>query len=264
MDFSTYKALLFRREGKILHVTMNRPEALNAIDPVLDGEFARLFTDITNDSETDVVVLTGAGRAFSAGGDIVHMEHLLEHPEEFAEGAMRAKQIVFSMLDCPKPIIAKVNGHAVGLGATIALYCDIVFASENAKFGDPHVKVGFTAGDGGAIIWPQQVGYARAKHYLFTGDLVTASEAERIGLISFVVPADKLDEAVDTYARRLAGGATKAIQWTKMSVNIGLKQLAHTMMDTSIAYENLSNYTKDHAEAVKAFKEKRPPVFTGE
>jgi enoyl-CoA hydratase len=263
MDFNSYKAILFRREGNVLHVTMNRPETLNAFDEDLDTDFARLFTDITNDPETDVVVLTGAGRAFSAGGDIGHMEHLLEHPEEFGEGAMRAKQIVFSMLDCPKPIIAKVNGHAVGLGATVALYSDIIFASENAKFGDPHVKVGFAAGDGGAIIWPQHAGYAKAKHYLLTGDLVPAPEAERIGLITFVVPPEKLDEAVDTYAKRLASGATKAIQWTKMSVNIGLKQLAHTMMDTSIAYENLSNYTQDHAEAVRAFREKRPPKFTG-
>ena len=264
MDFSRYQTLKFRREGKILHMTLNRPEALNAVNAVMDAELAQVFTEITNDPETRVVVITGEGRAFSSGGDILHMKDVMEKPELFAEGALHAKQIVFSMLDCHKPIIAKVNGHAVGLGATIALFCDVIFAAEHAKFGDPHVKVGFAAGDGGAIIWPQLVGYARAKQYLMTGDLITATEAERIGLINQVVAADKLDEVADGFARRIAGGALKAIEYTKTAVNIGLKQVAHSLMDTSISFEELTNHTKDHKEAVRAFLEKRAPVFTGE
>lgn len=264
MDFSQYKALKFHREGKILHMTLNRPDQLNAVDDVMDAELARVFTDITHDPETRVVVITGAGRAFSAGGDIPHMQRIIEQPELFDIGAQHAKQVVFSMLDCPKPIIAKVNGHAIGLGATLALFCDVIFAASHAKFGDPHVKVGFAAGDGGAIIWPQLIGYARAKQYLMTGDLITATDAERIGLINQAVPAEQLDEVADGFARRLAGGALKAIEYTKTAVNIGLKQVAHMLMDTSISFEQLTNYSKDHKEAVQAFLEKREPKFTGE
>jgi len=210
-----------------------------------------------------LVILTGAGENFCAGGDIEWMQEMIDDPSSFEKTAREGKQIVFSLLDCEKPVIAKVNGHATGLGATIALFCDVVFASERAKIGDPHVSVGFVAGDGGAVIWPQLIGFARAKEYLMTGDLISAAEAARIGLINRAVPPEELDAAVDAFARRLAGGAVKAIKWTKMSVNIGLKQLAHSIMDASISYEAQSNRTADHAEAVAAFREGRPPKFVG-
>jgi len=263
MNISDYKALLLERDGGVLTVTLNRPETLNAFDEQMDIEMSRLFLDVAEDDETRVVVLTGAGRAFSAGGDIEHMQQVIDNPTLFLEGMQRAKKIVFSMLDCPKPVIAKINGHAIGLGATIALFSDLSYAANHAKIGDPHVKVGFVAGDGGAVIWPQLVGYAKAKEYLLTGDLVTAEEAARLGLINHAVPADELDVVVDAMAKRLANGASRAIQWTKASINIGLKQLAHSILDASIAYEALSNLTEDHQEAVNAFREKREPVFKG-
>jgi enoyl-CoA hydratase len=249
MDFGAFKAIAFRRDGKVLHATLNRPVSLNAIDDDMDRDLARLFGDVAADAETNVLVLTGAGRAFSAGGDIEHMQRLIDQPNLFLDGMAAAKRIVFSLLDCPKPVIAKVNGAAVGLGATIALFSDLIYAADTAKFGDPHVKVGYVAGDGGAVIWPQLIGYARAKEYLLTGDLL---------------PADQLDAAVDEIAQRLANGASRAIQWTKLSVNTTLKQVAQQVMDTSLAYEALSNLTKDHQEAVNAFREKRAPRFTGE
>ncbi len=263
MNISDYKALLLERDGGILTVTLNRPETLNAFDEQMDIEMSRLFLDVAEDAKTRVVVLTGAGRAFSAGGDIEHMQHVIDNPALFLEGMQRAKKIVFSMLDCPKPVIAKINGHAIGLGATIALFSDLSYAADHAKIGDPHVKVGFVAGDGGAVIWPQLVGYAKAKEYLLTGDLLSAGEAARLGLINHAVPADELDAVVDAMAKRLANGAARAIQWTKASINIGLKQLAHSILDASIAYEALSNLTEDHQEAVNAFREKREPVFKG-
>jgi enoyl-CoA hydratase len=264
MDFGAFKAIAFRRDGKVLHATLNRPDSLNAIDDDMDRDLARLFGDVAADAETNVLVLTGAGRAFSAGGDIEHMQRLIDQPNLFLDGMAAAKHIVFSLLDCPKPVIAKVNGAAVGLGATIALFSDLIYAADTAKFGDPHVKVGYVAGDGGAVIWPQLIGYARAKEYLLTGDLLTGAEAARIGLINRALPADQLDVAVDEIAQRLANGASRAIQWTKLSVNTTLKQVAQQVMDTSLAYEALSNLTKDHQEAVNAFREKRAPRFTGE
>jgi enoyl-CoA hydratase len=167
------------------------------------------------------------------------------------------------MLECDKPIIARVNGHAVGLGATVALFCDVVIAAEHAKIGDPHVNAGLVAGDGGAVIWPQLVGFARAKEYLMTGDLMSATEAERIGLINHVVAADELDDKVYGLARQLAAGASKSIRWTKQVINIPLRQLAHSMMDLSLSVETQSNLSSDHQEAVSAFGEKRKPDFTG-
>jgi enoyl-CoA hydratase len=259
--FDDYQAILFNRRGRVLEVTLNRPDKLNATDAVLHTELARVFTDISGDPDSDIVILTGAGRAFSAGGDVAWMQEAIDEPARFEQTIREAKQIVFGLIDCEKPVIAKLNGHATGLGCTIALFCDVIFAADHAKIGDPHVSIGFVAGDGGAVIWPQLIGYARAKEYLMTGDLMTAAQAAQMGLINHAVPAGELDEKVNAFADRLAAGATRAIRWTKMSVNIGLRDLATSIMDASLAYEALSNITPDHEEAVRAFAEKRPPVF---
>ena len=132
MDYSGYKAITFRRDGKVLHATFNRPEVLNAFDDVLDYEVGTLFGDVAADAETNVLVLTGAGKAFSAGGDIEHMQKVIDNPMLFLDGIRTGKKLLFGILDCPKPIIAKVNGAAMGLGATIALFSDIVIAANHA------------------------------------------------------------------------------------------------------------------------------------
>ncbi len=263
MDFSHYKTLAMSRRGRVLEVELNAPERLNPIGKDMHAELACLFTDINDDPDTDIVVLTGAGRAFSAGGDLDFMQVLIDRPDAFAQVAREGKQIVSSLLECEKPVIAKVNGNATGLGATIALFCDVIFASDKARIGDPHVLVGLTAGDGGAAIWPQLIGFARAKEYLMTGELIPAAKAAEIGLINHCVPDEELDARVDAFADRLASGATLAIRWTKQSVNLALKPIVHAVMDASLAYEALSNATQDHAEAVRAFREKRPPRFRG-
>ena len=263
MKLNDYSTLLLERRGRLLHATLNRPDTLNAIGKVAHAELVRFFGEVATDPETDVVILTGAGRAFSAGGDLDYMQDMIDDPAQFIDDIPDVKRLVFGILDCPKPIIAKVNGPAVGLGATIALLCDVIFAAPSAKIGDPHVKVGFSAGDGGAVIWPHLLGHARAKEYLMTGRLLSAEEAEKIGLINHVVPAAELDRTVEEFAHELLKGPMRAIQWTKLSVNIGLKQLAHAVMDASVAYEALSNATSDHREAVRAMREKRTPQFTG-
>jgi enoyl-CoA hydratase len=226
-------------------------------------ELSRLFYDIGMDPDCDIVVFTGAGRAFSAGGDIVGMREMYEKPEMFEDSIREAKKLIFGVLDCDKPIICKMNGDAVGLGATLALYCDVIFAADHARIGDPHVRVGLSAGDGGAVIWPQLIGFARAKEYLMTGNLIRAPDAAAMGLINHCVPAAELDARVDAFVQGLAAGAIKSIKWTKVTVNIALKKLVHSAMDASMAYEALSNKTADHAEAVAAFEERRKPKFTG-
>jgi enoyl-CoA hydratase len=261
MDFESYKRLSFARRGRILTIALNRPERLNAVDGVMHEELSRVFFDAARDECSDIIVLTGAGRAFCSGGDFGWLQEMIDQPTEYHKAGTDARRIIMSILECDKPIIAKVNGAAIGLGATLSLFCDVIFAQEGASFADPHVSVGFVAGDGGAVIWPQLIGYPRAKEYLMTGDLIPAREAARMGLINHVVPADDLDARVDEFVDRLHSGAQQAIRWTKVSVNIGLKQLASSILDASLGYELLTNYTDDHREAVAAFSDKRKPYF---
>lgn len=263
MNLDHYATLLLSREGAILTVTLNRPEFRNASNAQMEQELCRVFTEVNEDPEIRVVVLTGAGDALCGGGDFAYIREMMDTPAKMFDALPTAKRLVFSMLDCSKPVVAKINGHAIGLGATLALFCDVTFAAEHARIADPHVAIGFVAGDGGAVIWPQLIGYNRAKEYLFTGEPLLAPEAARIGLINHAVPAAELDARVMAYANKVAAMPPRAVQWTKASINIGLKQLAHSIMDASIAYEALSNMTRDHREAMDAIAARRKPDFSG-
>lgn len=264
MTLPQFPSLALHREGRVLHAVLNRPETLNAVDMAMHDELHHLVEFAAGDDETRVLVLTGAGKAFCAGGDAAAVQETIDNPKLFLEGAEKGKKLVHAILDCPKPIIAKVNGAAMGLGATIALFCDITIAADHARIADPHVKFGLPAGDGGAVIWPALIGFNRAKRYLLTGDSLSGAEAAAIGLIDSAVPAAELDAAVETLAQRIAAGAPQAVQMTKASVNIELKQIAQRVLDASFALEALAARSKDHQEAITAFIEKRAPNFTGD
>jgi len=262
MNYRHYQYFEIKREGTVLLVSLNRPESLNAINGEWHTEMSRLFADIAGDQQTNAVVLTGKGQAFCVGGDVKWFQHMSS--EQLDALFTEARKIILDILEVEQPIIAAVNGVAVGLGATLALFSDIIIASEKARIGDPHVQVGVVAGDGGAVIWPWLVGAARAKEFLMTGDLVDAREAERIGLINRVVPNHELMPTAVALATRLANGPTQAIRGTKASVNKLLRDTANLVLDTSLALEKQCFHSRDHREAINAFAEKRPPVFTGE
>jgi enoyl-CoA hydratase len=252
-----YGTLALARRGRILTITMNRPESLNAVNREMHEELADVFTFAALDAESDVVVLTGAGRAFSAGGDLEHIQRNAANPELFDADVRQAKRILFAMLDLDKPLICRMNGHAVGLGATLALLCDVTFAAENARIGDPHVALGLVAGDGGAAIWPAKIGFGRAKEFLMTGDLLTARKAEELGLINHCLPAAELDSAVDAFCERMLKGSRNAIRWTKVLVNLELKRIANAVIDAGIAYEAITVRSAEHRASVQALLEKQ-------
>lgn len=261
---STYEYFSFRRDGNILFVTIDNAERHNRVDAAMHKELSRVFYEIGEDEHSDVVVLSAAGRFFGVGGDLGYMRDQIEDPNIFHRSIREAKRIVYSILECDKPIVCRVHGDAIGLAATIALACDIVIADETANFVDLHVKVGLVAGDGGALLWPQLIGFARARYHLLTGRPIVGRDAAAAGLIAQAVPAAELDAAVDEIARELAAGATKAIRWTKATINTELQRMAHSIMDVGMAYEAVSGRTFDHDEAITAFKQKRKPQFRQE
>ena len=263
VDYSRYKMVKVEKKDKVAVVTLNRPEALNAVIPEMHGELEDIFADITRDDEVNAIVLTGAGRAFSAGGDIKGMESRLNAGFSAKVRFNSARRLIHNFLEIEQPIIAAVNGDAIGLGATLALICDIIIASEKARFADTHVRVGIVAGDGGAVIWPLLCGISKAKEYLMTGDLLSAAEAERIGLLNHVVPPDQVMPKAMEMAQRLANGPTRAVRWTKLSCNKRLKDEVNLVLDASLGVEFLTFFTDDHKEATKAFIEKRAPQYKG-
>ena len=257
----TYETIVLTRKERLLTITLNRPDSLNAVNLQMHEELADVLGFAAADPHSDVILLTGAGRAFSAGGDLAHIAHNAANPHLFDHEVRVAKRIVFAVLDLDKPLVCRMNGHAIGLGATLALLSDVIFAADVAKIGDPHVALGLVAGDGGAVIWAQRIGLGRAKEYLLTGELLTARKAEEIGLINHCVPVSELDAAVDAFCDRLLRGASEAIRWTKILTNLELKRLATAVMDAGIAYEAVSVRSADHREGVKALQEKRNPLF---
>ena len=258
-----YQTIQIEKSDGIAVLTLNRPERLNAVNDTMHSELATLFSDVETDAEIRVAVLTGAGRGFCSGGDFGPDQDRSVERKSGLTMMQEARRIVDGILDFEKPLIAAVNGAAVGLGATIALFCDIVIAAKPARFGDPHVKMGITAGDGGAVIWPLLIGINRAKQLLMTGDLISADEAYDLGLVNEVVEEGQALPVALKLAQKLAAGPPFAIQSTKISVNKLVKALSNLVLPLSLALEEISMTKEDHAEAVRAFQEKREPKFSG-
>jgi enoyl-CoA hydratase len=261
MDYSGYRHLLFeRRANGVLLITMNRPEVYNAADEVMHGELATVWPDIARDDETRVAVVTGAGKAFSAGGDLAMVQRQAGDYERVTGMLTEMSDLVYNMINCPKPIISAINGVAVGAGVVVALMADISICAQDARLGDGHVRLGVAAGDHAAIIWPLLCGMAKARYYLLTGEMVTGAEAERIGLVSKSLPAgDVLSEALRV-ADGLATGSQLAIRLTKRALN-GWIRMAGPILDQSAAYEMLTFMGDDVQEGIAALRAKRPPDF---
>jgi enoyl-CoA hydratase len=261
MKYSAYEHLTFElKPNGVLLVTINRPEVLNATNARLHWELTQVWRTVDEDPQARVVLVTGAGRAFSAGGDLGMMEDMAGNPDAVARSMREAADLVYNMINLDKPVVSAINGVAVGAGLAVALLADISIMSETARLTDGHLRLGVGAGDHAAIIWPLLCGMAKAKYYLLTAEFIDGREAERIGLVSLCAPPDKLMDTAWEVANKLAAGSQAAIRWTKRSLNNWLRQ-AGPIFDNSLALEMLCFLGKDVAEGIRAVREKRPPRF---
>lgn len=264
--YKSYRALNTELKNGVLTIVMDNPP-MNAMTRAAHDELTRIFDDLSRDPEVKVAVITGAGdKAFSAGGDIKAMATRREamDVQGWKLGTEEARHIVYGLLRCEKPVIARVNGHAMGLGATLATYCDISIMMGGAKIADTHVKVGLSAGDGGAAIWPLLMGFTRARRYLLTGDTMTGAEAAEAGLITESVETfDALDERVAYYTDGIVNGASYAVAETKRAINLVLRRILEGVIEDHLGGETRTFFSEDHLEAAQAFRDKRTPQFKG-
>ena len=263
IDYSRYEFLKVNYDDGVATITLNRPERRNAAHDPMHRELETIFSDVGADDDVRAIVLTGAGETFCAGGDASSMDSGEFNPTGPRIPFNGVRRLVNSLLDVEQPVIGAINGDAAGLGATLALMCDVTYVAESARIGDTHVKMGLVAGDGGAVIWPALIGMARAKQYLLTGDWISGTEAERIGLVNFALPVAEVLPAANAFARRMAEGAPMAIRWTKYSMNKLLREQINLALDTGMFLEAATMGTEDLQEAASAFLEKRKPQFRG-
>jgi enoyl-CoA hydratase len=261
MDLASYQHLQFERQANgVLLITLNRPEVLNAAHEEMHSELARVWADINRDEETRVAVVTGAGRAFSAGGDLAMVERQIGDYGRVTDMLAEMSDLVYNMVNCSKPIISAINGVAVGAGLVVALLADISICATDARLGDGHVRLGVAAGDHAAIIWPLLCGLARSKYYLMTGEMVSGDEAERIGLVSKALPREEVLGEALRVAAHLATGPQLAIRLTKRALNGWIRD-AGPIFDQSAAYEMLTFMGEDAREGLASLRQKRAPQF---
>ena len=233
-------ALLVEERGAVRVLTLNRPDALNAANESLHGALADVWSRLDEDAEARAVVITGAGRAFSGGGDLHLLDRMTDDTALRARIMEEAGAIVRGMTSVRVPIIAAVNGPAVGLGCSLASMSDIVLVEEHAYFSDPHVMLGLVAGDGGAVMWPLLTSLLRAKEYIFLGERVPAEEAVRLGIANRVVPSGTSVEAALELADRIAALPPQAVRETKALLNRSVNGAVEALLTTAIATETAS------------------------
>jgi enoyl-CoA hydratase len=254
------RLLIDRPHQRVLRVVMNRPDKLNAADGEMHSDLTEIWRVIDADPSVNAVLLTGAGKAFSAGGDLDLLDRMITDFDTRMRVWKEARDMVYNLINCSKPVVSAINGAAVGAGLVLAILADISIAARSAKLIDGHTKLGVAAGDHAAIIWPLLCGMAKAKYHLLLCESVTGEEAERIGLVSLAVSdADLPGRALDV-AVRLAEGAPNAIRWTKYALNNWLRA-AGPIFDASLGMEFLGFSGSEVPEGAMALREKRAPRF---
>jgi enoyl-CoA hydratase len=257
------EAFTLNRNGHVLEVVLRHPTSpVNAVDALLHHEFGELFRVLKRERDARAIVLVGEGKAFSAGGDFGWFPEL-RTMAALDELRRDAKQMIWDLMDVEVPIVCGLNGSAAGLGASIALLCDVVVMSERAVIIDPHVTVGLVAGDGGAAIWPLLLGPLAAKRHLLLGDPLTAMDALRLGVAAEVCAPGEVRERAVAWAERIAAQPPLAVKGTKQAVNAQMKQALLTSFDLSTALEIPCFLSHDHKEAIDALHEKRSPSYEG-
>jgi enoyl-CoA hydratase len=261
MEYQDFQHILFeKRPNHILWLTLNRPDSLNAANTRLHTELVEVWQTIDRDPDVHVAVVTGAGRAFSAGGDLQMVADAYGHYDEIVRILDEARALVYNMLHCSKPVISAINGPAVGAGLVVALLADISIAAENARLADGHVRMGVAAGDHAAIIWPLLCGMAKAKYYLLTSDFIDGRTAAAIGLVSLAVPDDQLLAKAMEVATNLATGPRHAIRFTKRALNQWLLN-AGPIFDHSLALEMLNFFGEDMMAGVDGLRQRQRPIY---
>ena len=256
----SYDSILVKKEEKVATITLNRPQSLNFLDPIMAGDLERALGDAERDESVGAVVIAGAGRAFSAGGDVKFMKE--DHTAyEFYQRMEYITRFIWTMISLPKPIIASVNGPAVGGGCSIALAADMILASETATFAEVFVRIGLIPDCGGIFLLSRRIGLTRAKDLVLTGRTIDAREAERMGMINRVVPAEALQEETRKMALELSNGPTMAMGIAKRLLNQSYESDFDTLLRLENSHQALLRLTEDHREGVKAFFEKRKPEF---
>jgi enoyl-CoA hydratase len=259
--YARYERLAIDRpHERVLRLTMNRPEKYNAADAEMHRELTEIWRDIDADPSVNAALITGAGKAFSAGGDLGLVQTMIDDVGTRTRVWREARDMVYNMINCAKPIVSAINGVAVGAGLVVGVLADISVAGRSARLIDGHTKLGVAAGDHAAIIWPLLCGMAKAKYHLLLCEPVDGAEAERIGLVSLCVADDELQARALDIAVRLAEGAPSAIRWTKQALNNWLR-LAGPTFDASLALEFLGFGGTELPEGVAALREKRSPRF---
>jgi len=259
--YASYQFLTFDRPSdRVLRITINRPEKLNALPWEAHGELARVWHDVDRDPDTNVAIIRGAGKAFSAGGDFGMVERLSQDYARQTEALREFRDLCYNIVNCSKPIVSAIHGVAVGAGLAAALMADISIVAKTARLIDGHTRLGLAAGDHAAMIWPLLCGMAKAKYHVLLCEAVNGEEAERIGLVSLCVDDEALTAKSEEVAARLATGAQRAIRWSKYAMNNWLR-MAGPIFDNSAALELLTFNGPEVQEGLASLKEKRPPKF---